>query len=110
MTVEQPIDEMKIAGPAASGTYSKLSCDVRLGAGGKGCHFLVPCVDPFNRLLAPHRVEYAVERVADDSVNPFHSGMGQSLHQDFRNGSHDSSGSIPSRALMLAARASVSVF
>src|SRR5262245_36400553 len=91
VTVEQPIDQMKIARAAASGTYREFSCYVRIGAGGKGCHFFVAYVDPFDGLLAADRIDYAVKRVTDDSVNPFHSGLDQSLHQDFCNGSHDSS-------------------
>src|SRR5262245_48855295 len=90
VTVEQSIDQMKIARPAAPRTNRKLSRHVRIGARSKGCHFFVSYVDPFDGLLAADCIDYAVKRVTDDSVNPFHSGLDQSLHQDFCNGSHDS--------------------
>jgi len=49
MAVEQPVDEMQIARPAASRAYGELAGQVSFGPGGEGCGFLVPRVNPGDR-------------------------------------------------------------
>src|SRR5208282_2656796 len=91
MAIEQPVDEVKVAGIATPGADCQLAGDVRVGARVKGRHFLVADVNPFDGFLSPHLVEYPVERIADDPVDSLHSGCGQRVDQAFRHGRHSSS-------------------
>jgi hypothetical protein len=69
MTVEKPVDEVKVAGAATPGADCKLASHVRVSAGGRGRHFLVADMDPFNRLLSAYFVDYSVERITHDTVD-----------------------------------------
>ena len=51
MTVEQAVDQVQVAGPAASGADRELAGEMRLGARGEGGGLLVPHVDPVDLLL-----------------------------------------------------------
>src|ERR1700733_10347764 len=56
MAIEEPVDEMKVAGTAATGADGKLAGDVRFGARGETGDFFVADVDPLDGLLPAHRV------------------------------------------------------
>src|ERR1700674_5704446 len=69
MAIEQPVDEMKVAGTATPGAYRKLAGDVRIRARSESGNFLVADMDPFDGFLPAHRVDDPIERIADYSVD-----------------------------------------
>src|SRR5260370_21990716 len=83
MTIEQPVDEMKVAGTATAGTDGKPAGDVRIGARGKGCDFLMADVDPLDRFLSAYLVGYPVVRIADYSVDSLNTSRSERGHQPF---------------------------
>src|SRR5882724_10782454 len=89
MTVEEPVDEVKIAGAAAPGTDCKLSSYVRVSAGGKGRYFLVAHMDPLNSFLAPDCVSDPVQRITDDPIDSLDPGFDERLSQAFCYCGHD---------------------
>src|SRR5437870_10320643 len=89
VTVEEPVDEVKIAGAAAPGTHCELSSHVRVSAGGKGRYLLVPHMDPLDSFLAPNCLSYPVERIAHDTIDSFDSGFDQRLNEVFCYCRHD---------------------
>jgi len=80
MTIEQTVDEMQVAGSAASCADRELSRQMRLGAGREGRDLLVPHMDPFDLALAPNCVRQPIQAISDDTVNPFDPRCGE----DFR--------------------------
>ncbi len=74
LAVEQAIDEVQIAGPAAPSTNGELTCQVRFGAGRESRHLLVPDMDPFDLTLSPQSVGEAVEAIADDAIDSLDTG------------------------------------
>src|SRR5262245_4702553 len=74
MRIEQPVDEMKIAGSAAAGTNCELARKMGLTAGGESCGLFVPDMNPFELALAAQRVGQPIKAIADDAVNPFDPG------------------------------------
>src|SRR5882724_8370854 len=74
VTIEQAVDEVKIARAATPGTDRKLACQMSLGPGRESCDFLVPYMHPFDPALAADRIGQPVQAVADDAVNPLHAG------------------------------------
>ena len=81
VAVEQAVDEVQIARPAAAGADRELTRQMRLGAGREGGDLLVPDMDPLDLPLAAYRVRQAVQAVADDAVNPFDACGGEGLSE-----------------------------
>src|SRR5215475_5660616 len=79
VAVEQAVDEMEIARPAAAGADRELTREMGLSTGRKGCDFLVPDMNPFDLALTAQRVGQPVETVTDDAVNAFDSCGGENL-------------------------------
>jgi len=84
LAVEQPVDQVKVAGAAAACAHGQLAGHVGLGAGSEGRAFLVPHVNPLDlavdvALHAPQRIGEAVERITDDAVHALDAGLLQSL-------------------------------
>src|SRR5262249_53976964 len=69
MAVEQAVDEMQVAGPAAAGTDGEFAREVRLGAGGEGRGLLVAQMHPRDLLLLAQRIGETVQRIADHAVD-----------------------------------------
>ena len=84
MTVEQPVDEVQVAGSAATGADDETPREVSLRTGCECRHFLVPHVNPFDLALAPQGVRDAVETVADDSVHALDAGARENLDELIR--------------------------
>ncbi len=84
MTVEQAVDEVEVAGAAASGADGELAGEVRLGASGEGGGLLVAGVDPVDPAVGAERVGDAVEAVADHPVDPLHPDPRQNLDDEIR--------------------------
>ena len=61
IAVEQAIDQVQVARPAAAGADRELAGEVRLGTGGEGAGFLVAHVHPFDRLVPAQRIGDAVQ-------------------------------------------------
>jgi hypothetical protein len=61
MAVEQPVDEVQIAGPAAASANGEFTGQMRFGAGREGCDLLVADVDPLNLGLSSQSVGKPVE-------------------------------------------------
>jgi hypothetical protein len=83
MAIEEPVDEMKVAGPATPRTDCKLAGHVRVGARSKGRHFLVTDVNPFNSFLSTHRLSDSIERIADYSIDSLDAGRSEGRYQVF---------------------------
>ena len=82
LAVEQAVDQVQVAGAAASGADGELAGEVRLGAGGEGGRLLVPHVDPVDLLLPAQRIGEAVQRIAHHAVDALHAGDAQGFgHQ-----------------------------
>jgi hypothetical protein len=79
MTIEQAIDEVEIAGPAAPGANGERAGEVRFGTRGKRGDLFVANMDPFNPVLPAHRIGYAVQAIADDTVDAFYAGRCERL-------------------------------
>ena len=50
VAIEQPVDEMQVAGTTAARTHGKLPRKVRFGAGCKRCPLFVANMDPLDLL------------------------------------------------------------
>ncbi len=83
MAIEEPVDEMKVAGTATPSADGKRASDVRIGARGERRYFLMADVNPFDRLLSAYLVDYPIERIADYSVDSLHSGRRERRYQAF---------------------------
>ena len=70
VTVEQAVDEMQVARPAAPRAYGELTRQMRLGGGRESGDLLVPDMDPLDLALPANCVGQAVQAVADDAVYP----------------------------------------
>src|SRR6202030_1218538 len=81
MAIEQAIDEMEVAGSAATGANGEVSRQVRFGPRREGGHFLVPNMDPFDLALAPQRVGQPVQAVAHDTIDTLYAGGGENLRE-----------------------------
>ena len=81
VTIEQAIDQVEIAGPAAPGADRKLSGQVRLGAGRKSRDLLVPDMHPLDLALAADRIGQPIQAVADDAIYPLHAGGSERFHE-----------------------------
>src|SRR6516162_10022476 len=84
VAVEETVDEMQIAGPAAAGANRELTREMGFARGGKRCDLLVPDMDPFDLALLAQRVGEPVETVADDAVNALDSRREKNLGELIR--------------------------
>ncbi len=87
VTVEEAVDEVQIAGAAASGADGELAGEVRFGSGGEGGDLLVTDVRPFEaatffRSVSADGIGEAVERVAGESVDASDSAVLQAFNDD----------------------------
>jgi hypothetical protein len=81
VTVEQAVDQVQIAGPAAAGADGELTGQMRFRASREGRDLLVPNVDPVDLALSPERVGEAVEAIADNAIDPLDASRSQGLHE-----------------------------
>ena len=96
VAVEQAVDEMQVAGSAASGTHREFTCQMRLGTGREGGDFFVPDMDPLDLALAAQRFGQPIQAVADDAIDPLDAGGGKGFGELVRDGLH---GFTPSNGL-----------
>src|ERR1700744_2511606 len=88
MAIEEPVDQMQIAGSAASGADRKRAGQVRLGAGGKRRNFFVAHMHPLYSPLASDRVRQPVKAVANDAVYAPNACLCEDLCDLISNGGH----------------------
>jgi hypothetical protein len=69
VAVVEPVDEVHVAGAAASGAHGERAREVRLRPGREGRHLLVAYADPFDAVLFAQALGDAVERVAHHAVD-----------------------------------------
>ena len=86
VAVEQAVDEVEVAGPAAAGADGELTRQMRLGTRREGRDLLVPDMDPFDLTLAAKRVGQPVQAVANNAINPLDTRCGENLRELIRNG------------------------
>ena len=79
MAVEEPADEVKVAGTATPDADCQRARYVRIGSRRKRRYLLVANVNPLDRFLAPDRVGDLVERIADDPIDTLYPCFDQSL-------------------------------
>ena len=80
VAIVKPIDQMHIAGPAASRADGKASGQVCFGAGGKRCRLFMSDVNPLKLLLFSNRVCKPIEGVARKPINPFNSRLDERIY------------------------------
>ena len=86
MAVEQAVDEVEVAWPAATGADGEFTCQMRFGARREGRDFLVPDMNPFDLALAAKRVGQPVQAIADNAINPLDPRCGENLRELVRDG------------------------
>src|SRR5271156_110133 len=84
--IEQTVDQMQVARTAAAGADRKASGEMGLCSGGECGSLFVPHVDPVDRLSPSQRVGKAIERVADNPINPLHAGLLKGFDKELRRG------------------------
>ena len=84
MAVEQAVDQMQVARPAAAGADRELTGHLRLGARGEGGSLLVTHVDPLDGVEPVQRIGEAVQQIADDAVDAVHTRLLQCLGHEIR--------------------------
>src|ERR1700716_4037793 len=81
MTIEQAVDQVKIAGAAAPGADRKLSRQVRLRSGRESRNLLMPDMHPLDLALAADRIGQPIQAGADDAIDPLDPGGGEGFHE-----------------------------
>jgi hypothetical protein len=79
VAVKQSVDEMEIARPTASCTYSKLPSQMSFRTRGEGCRLLVSGMDPLDVAAFTEGFRQPVQAVANDAVNALDTGGMQNL-------------------------------
>ena len=88
--VEQPVDEVQVAGAAAAGADRQLAGELGLRPGREGRGLFVADVHPLDLAATADGVGHRVEAVADDPVNALDAGFGKGVNQVFCHGpGHD---------------------
>jgi hypothetical protein len=88
MTIEQTIDQMEIAGSAASRSYRKFTGEMRVRSSGKGRHFLVTNVKPFDFAVAADGIGYSIQAVADNAIDTLDARGREGFDELICNGLH----------------------
>jgi len=86
VAVEQTVDEVEVAGPAAAGAYGELTRKMRLGTRRKGRDLLVPDMNPLDLTLAAKRIGQAIQAIANNAINPLDTRCGENLGELVRDG------------------------
>jgi hypothetical protein len=81
MTIEETVDEVKIARATTASAHSDLSCEMGLRSGSKrGCLF-VPHMHPFDLFTFPDYLGQAIQRIANHSVDPLYACVQQCVDE-----------------------------
>jgi hypothetical protein len=90
MAIKEAVDEMKVAGAAASRAHGKIACQVRFGACRKRGDFFMSDMDPLELALAPQGISNAIQAITDYAVDSFDAGGEKRIDELICNGyGHD---------------------
>src|ERR1700757_4278450 len=84
LTVVEAVNQMHVAGATTSGTYCQLASEMGLGVGCERRCLLVSYPNPANVLSNANRICNSVERIAGDSIDPFHASINKNVNQQLR--------------------------
>ena len=101
VAIEQAIDEVQIARPAAARADGQLSRQMRLGAGRECGDLLVPYMEPLDLAMAADGIRQPIEAVADDAIDALDPRGSQRFHELVSN---DPRHDVPFRARPKAVR------
>src|SRR5262249_1941161 len=87
--IVESLDQVRVAGPAASRTHGKAAGQLGFGGGRKGSRFLVADVNPFDPVRPPDRVAKRVEAVTADAVDARHAGLAQDMDELLTDRAHE---------------------
>src|ERR1700747_796697 len=80
LTVVEAINQMHVARATTSGTNRQLASEMSFGPGGERRCLLVSYTNPANVLSSANRICNSVERVARDSIDPFHASINKNVY------------------------------
>src|ERR1700751_2214886 len=80
LTVIEAVNQMHVAGATTSGTYRQLASEMSFSPGGERRCLLVSYTNPANVLSSANRICNSVERVARDSIDPFHASINENVY------------------------------
>ena len=84
LAIVEAVDQMQVAGSAASCANRQPSRQVGFRPGGKCRHLLVPHVDPIEPSSGSDGVRNTVEGVAGNTVDPLNPGFSENVHEQLR--------------------------
>ena len=79
--IVEPINQVEITRPTASGAHGQASRQVRLGPGGKGSRLFVSHGDPSDLATFADGIRDAIQGVAGNAVHSLHPGDSQRRNQ-----------------------------
>ena len=85
MRVVETLDEVRVARAAATGANREPPAELRLRPGRERGRLLVVDVDPLDAIGSTHRVDYGIEAIADEPIDPFDLSLQQDLDELIRN-------------------------
>src|ERR1700741_2201258 len=80
LTVVEAINQMHIPGATTSGTYCQLASEMSFSPGSERRRLLVSYTNPADVLSSANRICNSVERVARDSIDPFHASINKNVY------------------------------
>jgi hypothetical protein len=81
MTIEEAVDEVKIAWTTTASAHSDPSREMGLRSGSKRRYLFMPHMQPFDLLILPDDVGQSVQGIADNAVNTLHAGPHQGFNE-----------------------------
>src|ERR1700745_2350644 len=81
LTVVEAVNQMHVAGATTSGTYRQLASEMSFSPGGERRCLLVSYTNPAEVLSSANRIGNSVERVARDSIHPFHASINKNVYE-----------------------------
>jgi hypothetical protein len=82
MTIEETIDEVKIARAATARAHSNLACKVSLRTGSKSSHLFMPYMYPLDLFTFPDYVGQAIQRITNHSIDPLYTCIYQGFNEN----------------------------
>ena len=86
--VEEPVDEVEVAGSAAAGADREFTGQGGLAAGGEGSGLLVADVNPFELRVHAEGIGESVERISRDAVDALDSAGDEGIDDVSGDGGH----------------------
>jgi hypothetical protein len=80
MSVEEAIDQVEVAGAAATGAGRELPAQLSLGASGKSGGFFVAHMNKLKFVVHAQSIGHGIQTVAHDTVKPFYARLDKFVH------------------------------